>query len=35
VLQLTVPEAVGFFHDTARLAAPLKLLDEVGLKPSA
>jgi excinuclease ABC subunit A len=31
VLQLTVREAIGFFHDTARLVARLKLLDEVGL----
>ena len=31
VLQLTVAEAIGFFHDTARLTSKLKLLDEVGL----
>jgi excinuclease ABC subunit A len=31
VLQLTVREAIGFFHDTARLVTKLKLLDEVGL----
>jgi excinuclease ABC subunit A len=31
VLQLTVREALGFFHDTPRLVARLKLLDEVGL----
>ena len=31
VLQLTVREAIGFFHDTARLVTRLKLLDEVGL----
>ena len=31
VLQLTVKEAIGFFHDTARLVTRLKLLDEVGL----
>jgi excinuclease ABC subunit A len=31
VLQLTVREAIGFFHDTPRLVARLKLLDEVGL----
>jgi excinuclease ABC subunit A len=30
-LQLTVREAIGFFHDTARLVTRLKLLDEVGL----
>jgi excinuclease ABC subunit A len=31
VLQLTVREAITFFHDTARLVTRLKLLDEVGL----
>ena len=31
VLQLTVREAIGFFHDTSRLVTRLKLLDEVGL----
>jgi excinuclease ABC subunit A len=31
VLQLTVKEAIGFFHDTVRLVTRLKLLDEVGL----
>jgi excinuclease ABC subunit A len=31
VLQLTVKEALGFFHDTARLVSRLRLLDEVGL----
>ncbi len=31
VLQLTVREAIGFFHDTGRLVTKLKLLDEVGL----
>ena len=31
VLQLTVREAIGFFHDTGRLVLRLKLLDEVGL----
>ncbi len=31
VLQLTVREAIGFFHDTARLVTRLRLLDEVGL----
>jgi excinuclease ABC subunit A len=31
VLKLTVVEAIGFFHDTPRLLAKLKLLDEVGL----
>ncbi len=31
VLQLTVREAIAFFHDTPRLVARLKLLDEVGL----
>ncbi len=31
VLQLTVREAIGFFHDIGRLVARLKLLDEVGL----
>ena len=31
VLQLTVAEAIGFFHETPRLVAKLKLLDEVGL----
>jgi excinuclease ABC subunit A len=31
VLQLTVREAIGFFHDTPRLVVRLKLLDEVGL----
>jgi excinuclease ABC subunit A len=31
VLQLTVKEAIAFFHDTARLVTRLKLLDEVGL----
>jgi excinuclease ABC subunit A len=31
VLKLTVQEAIGFFHDTPRLTAKLKLLDEVGL----
>ena len=31
VLQLTVREAIGFFHDTGRLVPRLKLLDEVGL----
>ncbi len=31
VLQLTVREAIGFFHDTPRLVSRLKLLDEVGL----
>ena len=31
VLQLTVKEAIGFFHDTSRLVTKLKLLDEVGL----
>jgi excinuclease ABC subunit A len=30
-LQLTVKEAIGFFHDTPRLVTRLKLLDEVGL----
>jgi excinuclease ABC subunit A len=31
VLQLTVREAIGFFHETPRLVTRLKLLDEVGL----
>jgi excinuclease ABC subunit A len=31
VLQLTVAEAIGFFHDTPRLVTRLRLLDEVGL----
>jgi excinuclease ABC subunit A len=31
ILQLTVEEAIRFFHDTPRLVARLKLLDEVGL----
>ena len=31
VLQITVREAIGFFHDTPRLVSRLKLLDEVGL----
>jgi excinuclease ABC subunit A len=31
VLQLTVAEAIAFFHDTPRLVTKLKLLDEVGL----
>ena len=31
VLQLTVAEAITFFHDTARLVSKLKLLEEVGL----
>jgi excinuclease ABC subunit A len=31
VLQLTVKEALGFFHDTPRLVTRLRLLDEVGL----
>jgi excinuclease ABC subunit A len=31
VLQLTVREAIAFFHETPRLVARLKLLDEVGL----
>ncbi len=31
VLDLTVREAIGFFHDSARLVTRLKLLDEVGL----
>src|SRR5207248_2730225 len=31
VLQLTVQEAIRVFHDTPRLVARLKLLDEVGL----
>ena len=31
VLQLTVAEAITFFHDTPRLVSKLKLLDEVGL----
>jgi excinuclease ABC subunit A len=31
VLKLTVAEAIVFFHDTPRLLAKLKLLDEVGL----
>lgn len=31
VLQLTVREAIEFFHETPRLVARLKLLDEVGL----
>ncbi|HEX4278054.1 MAG TPA: excinuclease ABC subunit UvrA [Bryobacteraceae bacterium] len=31
VLQLTVAEAIGFFRDTGRLVARLKLLEEVGL----
>jgi excinuclease ABC subunit A len=31
VLQLTVTEAIKFFHDTPRLAAKLKLLEEAGL----
>ena len=31
ILQLTVREAIGFFHDTNRLVSKLKLLDEVGL----
>ncbi len=31
VLQLTVREAIGFFHETARLVSRLKVLDEVGL----
>jgi excinuclease ABC subunit A len=31
VLQLTVAEAIGFFHDTPRLVTKLRLLDEVGL----
>ncbi len=31
VLQLTVREGIGFFHDTPRLVLRLKLLDEVGL----
>ena len=35
VLQLTVREAIGFFHDTGRLVTRLRLLDEVGLGISA
>jgi excinuclease ABC subunit A len=31
VLQLSVTEAIKFFHDTPRLAARLKLLEEAGL----
>jgi excinuclease ABC subunit A len=31
VLQLTVRESIGFFHDSVRLVTRLKLLDEVGL----
>jgi excinuclease ABC subunit A len=31
VLQLTVQEAIRFFHDTPRLVTRLQLLDEVGL----
>lgn len=31
VLQLTVVDSIAFFHDTPRLVARLKLLDEVGL----
>ena len=31
VLDLTVREGIGFFHDTPRLVTRLKLLDEVGL----
>jgi excinuclease ABC subunit A len=31
VLQLTVTEAIKFFHDTPRLATKLKLLEEAGL----
>ena len=31
VLQLTVAEAISFFHDTGRLVSRLRLLDEVGL----
>jgi excinuclease ABC subunit A len=31
VLQLSVREAIKFFHDTPRLAAKLKLLEEAGL----
>jgi len=31
VLQLTVTEAIAFFHDTTRLVTKLKLLEEVGL----
>ena len=31
VLQLSVTEAIRFFHDTPRLAARLKLLEEAGL----
>lgn len=31
VLQLTVKEAISFFHDAGRLVSKLKLLDEVGL----
>ncbi|HWE49006.1 MAG TPA: excinuclease ABC subunit UvrA [Bryobacteraceae bacterium] len=31
VLQLTVAEAIAFFHDTPRLVNRLRLLDEVGL----
>lgn len=31
VLELTVKEALGFFHDTPRLVTRLALLDEVGL----
>jgi excinuclease ABC subunit A len=31
VLQLTVVEAIAFFHETTRLVSRLKLLDEVGL----
>ena len=31
VLQLSVSEAIKFFHDTPRLAARLKLLEEAGL----
>jgi excinuclease ABC subunit A len=31
VLQLTVVEAIAFFHDTPRLVTRLRLLDEVGL----
>jgi len=31
VLQLTVAEAIKFFHDTPRLVSRLRLLDEVGL----
>jgi excinuclease ABC subunit A len=31
VLQLTVREAIAFFHDTPRLVARLRVLDDVGL----